>query len=103
MAQGPPNSKTAFDSRLADYLMRHEDRILLNRRDLDLMAELAYCYLEMGIQDDWVRKAINKIFASQHSNGSWGPKSQLRLRMYDRMHATWTAVTALCFSTSSNS
>ena len=92
--------KTAFDSRLADYLMRHEGRILKNRRDLDLMAELAYCYLEMGIQSAWVRMAIDKILASQHANGSWGPKSQMRLRMYDRMHATWTAVTALCFSTS---
>lgn len=92
--------KSSFDAQLADYLIRHETRIIEKSNDLDLIAELAYCYLELNIQEVWVKKAIKNILATQHADGSWGPKNQLRLKMYDRMHATWTAVTTLCFSLS---
>jgi hypothetical protein len=92
--------KSGFDTQVVDYLKRHETRILEKSDDLDLIAELAYCYLELKIQKSWVEKALDKILADQNADGSWGPKSQLKLKLYDRMHATWTAVTALCFSLS---
>ena len=90
-----------FDSQLTAYLTRHQTRILEDSDDLDLIAELAYCYLELKTQKVWVQKAINKILAAQNVDGSWGTKEEMRLPMYDRMHATWTAVTALCHSLSS--
>lgn len=89
---------TKFDSQLAAYMVRHETRILEDSDDLDLIAELAYCYLELKIQKNWVQKAIDRILASQNADGSWGTKEDMRLEMYDRLHATWTAVTAICHS-----
>lgn len=89
-----------FDTQLKDYLMRNEARILGNSEDLDLIAEVAYCYLEMNIQRSWVQKAIKKILAAQNADGSWLTEDERHLPMYDRLHATWTAVTALCFSLS---
>jgi hypothetical protein len=93
-----PASK--FDRQITDYLVRHEKRILEDSGDLDLVAVLAYCYLELNTRKRWVQKAINKILASQNANGSWGGKDQMQLKMYDRLHATWTAVSALCHSLS---
>ena len=89
-----------FDAELKAYLMRHEGRILGNTDDLDLIAEVAYCYLEMNTQRDWVHKAIKKIIAAQNADGSWLAKDEKHLPMYDRLHATWTAIAALCFSLS---
>ena len=90
-----------FDTKLKAYLMRHETRILEDSDDLDLIAELAYCYLELKIQKSWVKKAIRMILETQNIDGSWASDDEMRLPMYDRLHATWTAVTALCFSLSS--
>ncbi len=89
-----------FDTQLTAYLVRHETRILEDSDDLDLIAELAYCYLELKTQKFWVQKAINRILATQNVDGSWGTKGEIRLQMYDRSHATWTAVAALCHSLS---
>lgn len=94
-ALAPPSS---FDRQLAEYLVRHEIRILEESDDLDLIAELAYCYLELEIQKEWVRKAIDRILKTQNSDGSWGTEFELQQSMYDRCHQTWNAVTALCFS-----
>ena len=89
-----------FDTQLTAYLVRHQTRILEDSDDLDLIAELAYCYLELNTQKFWVQKAINRILATQNVDGSWGTKDEMRLQMYDRSHATWTAVAALCHSLS---
>ena len=75
-------------------------RILDESDDLDLVAELAYCYLVLNTRKKWVRKAIDRILVTQNPNGAWGTKEELHLGMYDRMHGTWTAVTALCHSLS---
>jgi len=75
-------------------------RILDDSDDLDVIAELAYCYLVLNTQETWVRKAIDRILVTQNANGAWGTKEEMHLDMYDRMHATWTAVTALCHSLS---
>lgn len=91
---------TKFDTQLTDYLMRHESRILEEADDLDLVAEFAYCYSVLNTQEIWVQKAIDRILGVQNADGSWGTKEELRLDMYNRMHATWTAVTALCHSLS---
>jgi hypothetical protein len=91
-----PASK--FDKQIAAYLVRHESRIL-TANDLDLIAEVAYCYLELKIQENWVQKAINKIVAVQNEDGSWRTE-EMPSNMYDRLHETWTAVTALCHSLS---
>ncbi|MCH8277756.1 MAG: SET domain-containing protein-lysine N-methyltransferase [Proteobacteria bacterium] len=91
---------TKFDSQLTAYLVRHETRILDDSDDLDLIAELAYCYLVWNTQESWVKKSIDRILVTQNANGAWGTKEEMHLDMYDRMHATWTAVTALCHSLS---
>ncbi len=91
---------TKFDTQLTDYLMRHESRILEEADDLDLVAELAYCYSVLNTQETWIQKAIDRILVVQNADGSWGTKEELRLDTYNRMHATWTAVTALCHSLS---
>jgi hypothetical protein len=93
-----PASK--FDAQLTAYLVRHETRILGDSDDLDLIAVLAYCYLKLKTRKSWVEKAISKILATQNVDGSWGTKDEMRLPMYDRLHATWTAVTALGYSMS---
>jgi len=82
------------------HLVHHEARILDESDDLDLVAELAYCYLVLNTRKKWVRKAIDRILVTQNPNGAWGTKEELHLGMYDRMHGTWTAVTALCHSLS---
>ena len=89
-----------FDSQLTAYLARNETRILDDSDDLHLIAELAYCYLILNTQESWVKKAIDRILVTQNANGAWGTKEEMHLDMYDRMHATWTAVTALCHSLS---
>ena len=89
---------TNFDTQLAAYMARHESRILNESEDVDLIAELAYCYLHLNIRKSWVKKAVNSILADQNADGSWGTEEEMRLEMYGRMHATWTAVTALCHS-----
>jgi hypothetical protein len=89
---------TKFDAQLTAYLVRHENRILEDSDDLDLIAVLAYCYLELKTRKKWVQKAINRIVATQNVDGSWGTEDERRMKMYDRLHATWTAVTALCHS-----
>ena len=89
-----------FDSQLTAYLARNETRILDDSDDLHLIAELAYCYLVLNTQESRVKKAIDRILVTQNANGAWGTKEEMHLDMYDRMHATWTAVTALCHSLS---
>jgi hypothetical protein len=91
-----PRSK--FDSDIEAYLRRHDSRILEEADDMDLIAELAYCYLEMKIRKRWVQKAIRKILAVQNGDGSWGSAGEVHANLYDRTHQTWTAVTALCHS-----
>ncbi len=91
---------SGFDRQIAEYLARHEDRILQESDDLDLIAEWSYCYLEMNIRENWVRKAIDRILETQNADGSWGTRYELRQNMYDRCHQTWNAVTALCFALS---
>ena len=62
-----PASK--FNRQLTAYLVRHETRILEDSDDLDLIAVVAYCYLELKTRKNWVQKAINKILATQNEDG----------------------------------
>lgn len=89
-----------FDAEVSAYLMRHEDRILADTDDLDLVAELVYCYMMLKTRKTWVKKATNTILAAQHADGSWGNEEELGAGLYDRCHPTWTAVAALCYSLS---
>lgn len=91
-----PASK--FDTQIFDYLVRHEDRILADTEDLDLVAEFAYCYLILKKRKPWVRNAISTILATQRADGSWGTEEEMRADIYNRCHPTWTAVSALCYS-----
>ena len=91
---------TKFDLQLTAYLVRQDIRILDESEDLDLIAVLAYRYLVLNTRESWVKKAIDRILVTQNAIGAWGTNEEMHLDMYDRMHATWTAVTALCHSLS---
>lgn len=93
-------SASKLDNQVKAYLLRHESRILDNSDDLDLIAELAYCYLELKIRTEWVQKAVRKLLAAQDEDGFWGAPDDLHVNLYDRTHQTWTAVTTLCHSLS---
>lgn len=84
--------------RVLRYLQREFATIRYQARDLDLLAEVIYCFkIYQRDHLPYVQEAIRYMLSQQHPDGSWGTKEELAGTPYEAIHPTWTVITALSF------
>jgi hypothetical protein len=99
-AVAPPD--TALARRLLDYLLARFEYVRREADDNDLLAEFVHCLKIYGMDSGArVVEAQRYLQGRQNEDGSFITTYELGGNAYDLFHPTWTAITALNYSSAS--
>jgi len=99
-ATPPPD--TTLSRRMHDYLLAAFDYVRNDADDNDLLAEFVHCLKIYGMdRDARVIEAQQYLLHQQNPDGSFFTADERGGNAYDLFHPTWTAITALNYSSNS--